>query len=81
MIGSVGPNVSSVMHFIEWLTPVKHRGLVETTRTGAAVAAGGDLAPLSTASLDVVVDDVELRAERDRTDLDAAGAAGGGALP
>ena len=76
MIGSVGPKVSSVMHFIVWSTSTSTVGSKKRPAPGACVAAGEHARALLHGVGDVVLDRVELRREGDRADLDRAGAFG-----
>ena len=62
MIGSVGPNVSSVIAFIEWSTSASTVGSKKRPGALADVAAGGDAGARLARLLDVAADDVELRA-------------------
>ena len=73
MIGSVGPKVSSVMHFIEWSTSTSTVGSKKRPAPCTAWPPASMRAPFSHSVGDVSLDRVELRREGDRADLDRAG--------
>ena len=72
MIGSVGPKVSSVMHFIVWSTSTSTVGSKKRPRPGVWLPPASTRAPFWTASATWSLIDVHLRREGDRADLDRA---------
>ena len=72
MIGRVGPNVSSVMHFIVWSTSTSTVGSKKRPGPLPAWPPVSTRRALVDGVLDVVGDDVQLRREDDRADVDGA---------
>ena len=77
MIGTDGPE-RLLAHDVHRVVDVDQYGrLVEAAAAGVRVAAGQHLGALRDGVTHMGVDDLELRREDHRADIDAAGAAGG----